>query len=156
MTPIPPDLHPDLTTRERVTLQTRDAACMTCHGIINPLGFALERFDAIGSLRDRDNGKPVDATAEYRSADGTTATIDGARELAEYLAASDECHAAFAEQLFHHLVQQPVQAYGPTTLDDLRQSFANHDFNIRDLAVEIMVATVQQGRETNNTETAQN
>ena len=38
----PPDLHPSLTTRERVTLQTSPPPCITCHGIINPLGFALE------------------------------------------------------------------------------------------------------------------
>ena len=50
--PIAADLHPDLSTRERVTLQTKPKECMTCHGIINPLGFTLERFDAIGRIRD--------------------------------------------------------------------------------------------------------
>ncbi|MBX9625905.1 MAG: DUF1588 domain-containing protein, partial [Gemmataceae bacterium] len=41
-TPLPADLHPSLTTRERVALQTKPAACITCHGNMNPLGFALE------------------------------------------------------------------------------------------------------------------
>ena len=39
----------------------------------------------------------------------------GARELAKYLAGSSEVHDAFVEQLFHHLVKQPVRAYGPST-----------------------------------------
>jgi hypothetical protein len=146
--PLPPDLHPDLTTRERVTLQTKAGECMTCHQIINPLGFALEQFDAIGRLREEDRGKPIDATATYESPAGESVRLTGARELAEYLADSDECHAAFVEQLFHHLVQQPVAAYGPETLDRLVRRFGEADYNIRRLAVEIMVATALSGRET--------
>jgi hypothetical protein len=41
------------------------------------------------------------------------------------------------------LVKQPVRAYGPTTLNDLRSDFARHGFSIRKLAVEIMATTAQ-------------
>jgi cytochrome c553 len=146
--PLAPDLHPDLTTRERVTLQTQAGECMTCHGIINPLGFALERFDAIGRYREFDRDKPVDATVAYQTPAGETVKLDGARALAEYLAESDDSHAAFVEQLFHHLVQQPVAAYGPETLPRLAREFAAHNYNIRALAREIMVATALVGRDT--------
>ena len=54
--PLAPELHPELTTRERVTLQTSPASCTTCHGMINPLGFALENFDAVGRYRKAENG----------------------------------------------------------------------------------------------------
>jgi cytochrome c553 len=147
-TPLAAELHPELTTRERVTLQTKPAQCMGCHAIINPLGFTLEQFDAVGRFRDRNREKPVNAAAAYEAPDGTTVELGDARDLAEYLVASEDCHAAFAEQLFHHLVQQSVDAFGPTTLDELRASFATHDYNIRRLAVEIMVATALVGRET--------
>jgi hypothetical protein len=149
--PLAPDLHPDLTTRERVTLQTQPGECMACHQIINPLGFALEQFDAVGRFRETERGKPVNAAASYQAPSGETVEITGARELAEYLAASPDCHAAFVEQLFHHLVQQPVAAYGPQTLENLTQSFVDGNFNIRQLAVEIVVATALAGRETNGT-----
>src|SRR5262249_7646645 len=43
-TPLAPDLHPTLNTRERVTLQTSPKMCASCHGVINPLGFTLENF----------------------------------------------------------------------------------------------------------------
>src|SRR5262249_48147646 len=59
-TPLAEDLHPQLTTRERVALQTRPQACMACPGLINPLGFPLEQFDALGRLRDKANGQPLD------------------------------------------------------------------------------------------------
>jgi hypothetical protein len=147
-TPLAAELHPDLTTRERVALQTKDAACMTCHAIINPLGFTLERFDAVGRYRELERDKRVDDSATYQDRSGTRIDLHGPRDLAEYLAGSGDSHTAFVEQLFHHLVQQPVQAYGPETLDALRESFAAHDFNIRKLAVEIMVASALVGRDT--------
>src|SRR5688572_30235614 len=59
--PLAPDLHADLTTRERVLLQTKAQACQTCHGMINPIGFSLENFDAIGRYRVQEKEKPVDA-----------------------------------------------------------------------------------------------
>jgi hypothetical protein len=152
--PLSPELHPDLTTRERVTLQTQASECMTCHAIINPLGFTLERFDAIGSYRDSERGKPVDAATVYQTPAGETVELNGARELAEHLVASRDAHAAFVEQLFHHLVQQPVAAYGPQQLDQLVDAFAQHEFNIRRLAEEIMVATALVGRDTEQAATA--
>ena len=146
--PLAPDLHPGMTTRERVSLQTKATTCMSCHSIINPLGFTLEHFDAVGRYRKTERGKPVDVSGSYQTRSGKTVALSGARELAEFLAGSDEAHTAFAEQLFHHLVQQSVRAYGPTRLDDLRQSFAAGDFNIRKLAIEIMVTSAPAERET--------
>ena len=51
--PLPAELHADLTTRERVALQTKPEACQSCHAMINPLGFTLENFDAVGRFRTR-------------------------------------------------------------------------------------------------------
>jgi hypothetical protein len=136
--PLPAELHPDLTTRERISLQTRPAACTTCHGMINPLGFPLENFDAVGRYRSQENGKTIDATGFYQTRTGETATFTGARALAEFLAGSDETHDAFVEQLFHHLVKQPIRAYGAHALADLNESFARNGYNIRKLMVEIV------------------
>jgi len=135
--PLPEDLHPTLTTRERVALQTKGENCQACHGLINPLGFTLEHFDAVGRYRETDHGKPVDATGAYLTRSGDQVTFQGARDLAEFLAKTDEVQAAFAERLFHHLAQQPVQAYGPGVLEKLRSAFAAGGFNIRKLAVEV-------------------
>ena len=138
-TPLEEKMHPELTTRERVALQTKPAACISCHSVINPLGFTLEHFDAVGRYREKDNDKPVDATGSYQTRAGKTVTFKGIRDLAKFLAASEDVHAAFTEQLFHHLIKQPVQAYGPKTLTNLRESFAKNGFNIRKLAEEIAI-----------------
>jgi hypothetical protein len=139
--PLAPDLHPDLTTRQRVVTQTSPQACQMCHAMINPLGFALENFDAVGRYRTEENGKPVDATGGYTTRAGEERKFAGPRELADFLASSDEAHAAFVEQLFHYLVQQPIRAYGNQTLPDLKKAFVQEKFNIRAAMVEIMAAS---------------
>jgi hypothetical protein len=147
-TPLAADLHPKLTTRERVLLQTKPTTCQSCHGVINPLGFTLEHFDAVGRFREQDNAKPVDATGSYETRTGEVVKFNGARELAKFLAGSEDVQTAFTEQLFQHLVKQPVRAYGPRQLADLRESFAANGFNIRKLIVEIVTTSAMTGRET--------
>ena len=138
-TPLPEDLHPTLTTRERVSLQTKGENCQSCHGLINPLGFTLENFDAVGRFREADNNKPVDVTGTYLTRVGDEVTFRGPRDLAEFLVKTEEVQTAFAERLFHHLAQQPTLAYGVGTKDRLREAFAASGFNIRKLAIEVAV-----------------
>jgi len=148
-TPLTEDLHPKLTTRERVALQTKPNACQSCHGVINPLGFTLEHFDAVGRYRERDNGKPIDATGVYETRQGEVVKFTGARELAKFLAGSEEVHTAFVEHLFHHLVKQPIRAYGPRQSAELRDSLAANGFNIRKLMAEIATtAALTRGQRT--------
>jgi hypothetical protein len=142
--PLAADLHPKLTTRERVTLQTKPTGCMSCHGVINPLGFALENFDAVGRFRGKEKEKDVDVSGWYQTREGKTVKVSGARELAAFLADSPEAQSAFVEQLFHHLVRQPVRAYGEGTLERLRRSFAANKFNVRKLAVEVVTLAATQ------------
>jgi hypothetical protein len=134
--PLAADLHPTLTTRERVALQTRPATCQACHGIINSLGFTLEHFDAVGRYRGQDNGRPVDATGSYVTRAGDTVLFTGARDLAAFLARSDEVQRAFVERLFQFLVKQPVRAYGARRPEELRAYFAGQGYSIRKLVVE--------------------
>ncbi len=145
--PLAPDLHPTLSTRERVTLQTSPKACISCHGVINPLGFTLENYDAIGRYRDRDNGKPVDATGQFVTRAGEVKTFRGVRELARFLAGSAEAHEAFVARLFHHLVRQPVAAYGPDKLAELRRFFAANEYNMRRLVIENIAQAALPDRE---------
>jgi mono/diheme cytochrome c family protein len=140
-TPLAPELHPKLTTRERVILQTASRNCQACHGMINPLGFTLENFDAAGRYRDREKDRPIDTTGSYQTRDGRVVKFKGLRDLATFLAGSEEVHEAFIERLFHYLVKQPIRAFGPRKLAELRMSFARNHFNIRKLVVEIVAET---------------
>jgi len=57
------------TVRERLAQHRANPACASCHNRIDPLGFALENYDAIGRWRTEDSGKPIDNTGEMP--DGT-------------------------------------------------------------------------------------
>jgi hypothetical protein len=119
--------------REKVTELTKPQACQACHSVINPLGFSLEQFDAVGKFRSSENDKPVNPVSEYLTDDGQTVQLSGARDVAEFALASAQAQNAFIEQLFHHVVKQPLLAYGPDTLSKLRRSFTDSGFNLRQL-----------------------
>ncbi len=101
------DFDPHLTMREKVAELTKSAACQSCHSVINPLGFTLENYDALGRYRTEDQGRQIDATSVYKSLAGEETRLSGARDLAELAAASPDAHKAFVEQLFEHTVKQP-------------------------------------------------
>jgi hypothetical protein len=145
--PLAPDLHASLTTRQRVELQTSPKSCQMCHGMINPLGYTLEHFDAVGRFRKEEKGKPIDARGTYQTRSGETVTFSGARALANFLAGSEETHTAFVQQLFHCLVKQPVRAFGSQELSELREFFVNRDFHIRKLMVEIIATSALTPRD---------
>ena len=144
--PLAPDLHPNLTTRDRVTLQTKADACIRCHGVINPLGFTLENFDAAGRFRELENEKPIDVSGQYETRTGEIAKFSGAKQLAALLAADEQVHAAFVQQLFQHIVKQPVRAYGLTLPQKLQQSFSKSNYSVRKLAVEIACVVAQPAK----------
>src|SRR6059058_4956108 len=55
----------NMTLRQRTELHRSNAVCANCHKILDPIGFGLENFDAIGRWRDKDDsGGPIDATGE--------------------------------------------------------------------------------------------
>lgn len=154
-TPLSPDLHPDLTTRERVHLQTSPENCQVCHSRINALGFALENFDAVGRYREQERNKPIDASGSYTTLADQQVTFTGPGDLAEFLAGSRDAHRAFVSRAFQHFVKQPVAAYGAETLDELTESFRANGYNIRRLIVDIAVIAagdVLHDRQDNNTD----
>ena len=68
-----------LSVRERMEEHRKNPACTSCHKVIDPLGLALEHFDATGRYRIKDNGVPVDAVGDLY--DGTR--MDGRRRAAQ-------------------------------------------------------------------------
>ena len=154
-TPLPPEAHPNLSTRERITLQTTPKNCQGCHGVINPLGFTLENFDAIGRFRTEENGKPVDPAGSFVTRGGDKVAFRGPKELAKFLQESDEAQEAFVARLFHHTVKQPVLAFGPEKLAELRRYFADNEFNMRKLLLEIAVETAIKEKDPRTAEAGQ-
>lgn len=136
---------PSLTMRQKVTQLTRDNACMSCHGTINPLGFSLEHYDGIGRWRTTDNDKPINAASDFAGDDGDTIHLRGARDVAQFAVKSSAAQRAFVRQMFHHIAKQDTSAYGLSVLDDLEESFIDSGYNIRRLVAEIATIDAAYG-----------
>jgi len=139
------DFEPHMTTREKVEIITQPAACQSCHTVINPLGFSLEHFDAVGRFRQQDNSRPVNTSSDYATAAGKQVKLTGARSLAQLIATSEQAHGAFVDQVFHQAVKQPINAYGPGVREKLIDSFRQNKYNIRRLLVEVMKTAALHG-----------
>lgn len=139
------DFAANLSMREKVAELTRPQACQGCHSVINPLGFSLEHYDAVGRFRTKEAGRPINATAEYTTDDGKVVKLTGARDLAEFAIRSEHAQNAFIEQLFHQAVKQPVRAYGADAQSRLRRSFLDSGYNIQKLLVEIATLAALKG-----------
>jgi mono/diheme cytochrome c family protein len=135
--------NPKLTMREKITELTRSGACMSCHSMINPLGFSLENFDAVGRWRVKDNNKPVNPVSEFTTHEGQLVRLTGARDIVNYVAGNPGGHRAFIRHLFHHLVKQEPTAYGPATLDNLQKAFAANNCHIQKLMIDIALVAAE-------------
>jgi hypothetical protein len=117
-TPPPPGVETDLnqkpgetpkTVRARLEQHRANATCRQCHGVIDPMGLALENFDAVGQFRTADSraaNAPIDASTVLTSG----RTIDGPAELREFLASAPSRFAlSFAEKLMMYSVNRPLE-----------------------------------------------
>jgi mono/diheme cytochrome c family protein len=111
------------TMRERMEGHRGNPACAGCHALIDPLGFAMENFDAVGAWRDLDAGAAVDASG--RLADGTA--IDGVAALRDSLVADPrEFAATFVEKLTTYALGRGLQPYDlPVLRGILRETAAD-------------------------------
>ena len=138
------DFKPDLTMREKVTHLTKDENCMACHSIINPIGFSLENYDATGRFRTHEKNKPIDTVSDYPTPEDSIVKITGPDDLARLAVESPEAHRAFLKHLFHHLIQQPINAYGFEAISSLRKTFVDNNFHVRKIIMTMTRETIQR------------
>jgi len=119
-TPPPPGVEQNLsqtpgekptTVRARLEQHRANATCRQCHGVIDPMGLALENFDAVGQFRTVDGqagNQPIDASTVLTSG----LTINGPAELREYLSSNPARFAqAFTEKLMMYAVNRELKYF---------------------------------------------
>lgn len=143
--PLKEDFDPKMTTRERVAYQTKDNSCQACHSFINPLGFSLEIYDAVGRIQKEEKSRPIDAKGTYVTENGIPIELDGPSNLSQYLSQSEKTQLSFVQNLFEYLTKNPPQAYGPETVSVLHKSFAESEFNVQKLIVDIAKTAALHG-----------
>ena len=118
----------NLPVRERLAAHRANAACASCHDLMDPVGFALENFDAVGRWRTLEEGKPVDATGGFP--DGSQFT--GVAGLERALLNRPELFAtALTEKLLTFALGRGVEPFdAPAVRQVVREAKAdNHRFS---------------------------
>ena len=113
-----------LSTRERMDEHRKNPACASCHRVIDPLGLALENFDATGAWRIKDNEVPVDSVGDLY--DGTR--MDGPRGLEQALLKhSDVVLLSFTENLMTYALGRRVEYTDMPAIRGIIREAARHD-----------------------------
>ncbi len=134
ITVVPPKPDPNLTTRERFALHSQDAACASCHALIDPIGFAFENFDGMGAHRTTENGRPVVTAAEVEGS--LAGPVKDATELTARLADSEQLKTCFARQLFRFAAAQSGEPFEEKFFKEVWNLLsASSNTNVKDVLV---------------------
>ena len=115
----------NLTTRERMEEHRKSPACASCHRVIDPLGLALENFDATGAWRIKDNEVPVDSTGDLY--DGTPKMSGPVGLQQALLKHSDVFLETFTENLMAYALGRRVDYPDMPTFLTIVGEAAKHD-----------------------------
>lgn len=120
------------TTRALYEAHMGESACRSCHVFMDPIGFGLENFDAIGRFRTAENGHPIDASGEIMG-EGLAASFVGPIELGQLLSSSPEVLRCFPLQWFRYALKRVETDADACVVDRLVLSHAQHGLRVDEL-----------------------
>ncbi len=124
--PPPPPNVPELgerqlkgTLRKRLEEHRANAVCASCHSRMDPIGFALEHFDATGRFRDKDGDTEIDSSDQLHTGE----TFDGHVQLRKILATSrsQDFTRTISEKLLTYALGRGLEWYDRPTLQQLQK-----------------------------------
>jgi hypothetical protein len=141
--PPPPDVMIDLTipdptwtTRQKVEQIRVEPTCAMCHVRFDPIGLALEHFDAIGQYRETENGRPIDATGAFE--DGTE--FDGALGLGKALHDSGRVTECLLRNFYRSVNGRDDDVHDPLQIEGMMTSLKSRGYVFRDLVADFVVS----------------
>lgn len=147
----PPEVEPDSTTRERFAIHTADPTCAGCHAFIDPIGFGLEQFDAIGQFREFENGIAIDASGELTGTRDVNGPFEGGAELASLLGQSEQVGDCATRQWFRYaLGRLEDREADACTTEQLSLAFDASGRDLRTLLTSIALSNAFRYRRTDS------
>jgi len=158
--PPPPDIPPLVqegkeltgTLRQRLEQHRADPGCASCHAPMDPIGFGLENFDAIGRWRDKDGKLPVDPSSQF--VDGQKFT--GAVELTQLLAKTrrNDFYRAVTENALTFALGRGIEPFDQPAVDTIVDELRKNDGKFSTLIAGIVNSVpfqMRRGSDDNNT-----
>lgn len=142
--PPPPDTVPELSEsaqgenislRERLEQHRADPACSSCHNIMDPIGFGLENYDAVGAWRTSDGNLPIDASGVLP--DGRS--FSGAKDLKQILKSQSEAFTRnLTEKLLTYALGRGLERTDAPTVEHIVSRTTANDYRFSTLVMEIV------------------
>jgi hypothetical protein len=155
-TNLPPfDESKPLTNRQRMSAHATDPVCASCHNLIDPIGFGLEKYDAIGERREQQKllffpaghgltarrAKPkevlldIDTTA--RVAGIANSDFASGRQLGELLARTPQCQECIVKQVFRYIAGRTITPADRPAVNRAVEAFRKSDFNFKSILISL-------------------
>ena len=127
-----------LTLRQRTELHRTDSVCTNCHKILDPIGFGLENFDAIGRWRETDDaGGAIDAAGELPGGK----RFSSPKELKAIIAARhEELARNLTERLLAYALCRQLEGYDEIVVDRLMETLAQDGYRLQSLITAIVTS----------------
>ncbi|MEO8260200.1 MAG: DUF1592 domain-containing protein [Acidobacteriota bacterium] len=126
-----------LTMRQAMTAHRENPSCASCHARMDPIGFAMENFDAVGKWRDRDGGAPIDASGVFPGG----LAFDGMTGLKQALTARPEPFvSAVAEKLLMYALGRNLQYYDAPAVRAIVRGAAREHYTLSSLVAGVVTS----------------
>lgn len=132
-----------LSMRERMAEHRTNTVCASCHNLMDPIGFALENYDAIGRWRGSEGGVSVDASGSFPSG----AQFEGAAELQHAVLARPELFVtATTEKLLTYALGRGIEYYDAPAIRRIVREARQNDYRFSSIILGVVNSTPFQMR----------
>jgi hypothetical protein len=145
--PPPPDNVPSLnesnvgtevSLRQRLEQHRRDPSCSPCHNAMDPIGFGLENYDAVGAWRTMDGRFPIESSGTLPGGQ----TFSGSKALKAILKGqSDQFVRNVTEKLLTYSLGRGLERFDRPTVDAISRQVAANDYKFSSLVLEVVKST---------------
>jgi mono/diheme cytochrome c family protein len=127
-----------LSMREAMSKHRANPSCAVCHVRMDPIGFSMENFDAVGRWRDRDGANAIDASGLLPN--GTTFTgVSGLKKI--LLADKDQFVTTVAEKLLMYALGRNLQYYDQPSVRAIVRGAASSNYTLTSLVLGVVKST---------------
>ena len=144
--PPPPDVEPleegdkkaapTASLRERLEMHRAKPECAGCHAKMDPIGFALENFDAIGRWRDTDDGFPIDPSGTLTGG----LKVEGPDDLKAALVSKEEFVEALCEKMLTYALGRGTEYYDAKAVLQIAKQLNSNDYRFSTLISAIVMS----------------
>jgi len=125
-----------MTLRVRTELHQSEATCANCHRILDPIGFGLENFDAIGRWREKDDvGVAIDSAGHLPTGDAFSTPAELKVLLAKRKA---DMARNLTERFMAYVLGRQLEGYDEVVIDQLMAKIAQNNYQVRTIITEVI------------------